>query len=70
MVFTFTWALHNFRVCILSVRLGCCIQSSIIYPGRIMVERPTSKHLGLEAAISRAADSLSYILKSEQEQCL
>ncbi len=33
-----------------------------------MVERPTSKHLGLEAA--QAADSLSYILKSEQEQCL
>ena len=27
-------------------------------------------HLGLETAISRAADSLGCILKSEQEQCL
>ncbi len=35
-----------------------------------MLVRPTSKHLGPEAAISRAADSLGYILKSEQEQCL
>ena len=34
-----------------------------------MVVRPM-KHLGLEAAISRAAESLSYILKNEQEQCL
>ncbi len=32
-----------------------------------MVVRPTSKH---SVSISRAADSLVYILKSEQEQCL
>ncbi len=59
----------------LSVRLSRCV-CSVLYipiaaaPGRIMAVRPTSEHLDFEAAISRAADSLGYILKSEQEQCL
>ncbi len=38
--------------------------------GKIMAIRPSSKHLDFEADISWASDSLGYILKSEQEQCL